>query len=131
VPEVAAARRRGRARSRSRSRRRARRLSEPRAAASSGPASRPARVARALARAIDAALAPLGFPPEGAPFHAHLTIGRVRSPRGARALAALSRRRHGAFGAWTARGRPLREPAPADRGGVRSVVRPCRCGNAA
>ena len=30
-----------------------------------------------LARAVEESLAPLGFPPERRPFHAHLTIGRV------------------------------------------------------
>jgi RNA 2',3'-cyclic 3'-phosphodiesterase len=57
----------------------------------------------ALASAIDTALAPLGFPVEARPFHAHLTIGRVRSPRGARELAAaLEDRARDSFGAWTA-----------------------------
>ena len=45
-----------------------------------------------LTSAVDAALTPLGFPPEARPFHAHVTLGRVRSPRGlgdlARALEA-------------------------------------------
>jgi 2'-5' RNA ligase len=34
--------------------------------------------ARRLAAAIDRAVAPLGFPPEGREFKAHLTLGRVR-----------------------------------------------------
>jgi 2'-5' RNA ligase len=57
----------------------------------------------ALASAIDAAVAPFGFPVETRPFHAHLTLGRVRSPRGARELAAaLEERATDSFGAWTA-----------------------------
>ena len=57
----------------------------------------------ALASAIDAAVGPLGFPAEMRPFHAHVTIGRVRSPRGARELAAaLEHRATDSFGAWTA-----------------------------
>jgi 2'-5' RNA ligase len=35
-----------------------------------------------LATAVDAALAPLGSVAEARPFHAHVTLGRVRSPRG-------------------------------------------------
>jgi 2'-5' RNA ligase len=34
-----------------------------------------------LAGAIEQTLAPLGFEPEGRPFKAHLTLGRVRQPR--------------------------------------------------
>ena len=57
----------------------------------------------ALATAIDAAVAPLGFPAEARPFHAHVTIGRVRSPRAVRDLAAaLEGRATDSFGAWTA-----------------------------
>lgn len=39
-----------------------------------------------LAAAAEDAFAALGFARESRPFRAHLTIGRVRSPRGARAL---------------------------------------------
>jgi 2'-5' RNA ligase len=42
----------------------------------------------ALAGALEAAFAPLGFAPEGRPFSAHLTLGRVRSPQGRQELAA-------------------------------------------
>jgi 2'-5' RNA ligase len=35
-----------------------------------------------LARAADAALAPLGFAPDRRPFHGHVTLGRLRDPRG-------------------------------------------------
>jgi 2'-5' RNA ligase len=53
--------------------------------------------AGALAGLVDAALAPLGFPPETRPFSAHVTLGRVRTPRADRPLAeALDR--GGAFG---------------------------------
>lgn len=37
--------------------------------------------ATVLAERVDAALAPLGFPPERRPFSAHVTLGRVRTPR--------------------------------------------------
>jgi 2'-5' RNA ligase len=33
-------------------------------------------------RQLEKAFAPLGYPPEGRPFHPHLTLGRVKSPRG-------------------------------------------------
>jgi 2'-5' RNA ligase len=57
----------------------------------------------ALAGDIDRALVPLGFAPEARPFQAHLTIGRVRSPRDAGALAkALEAEAATTLGAWTA-----------------------------
>jgi 2'-5' RNA ligase len=57
----------------------------------------------ALARAVDASLAALGFAAETRPFQAHLTVGRVRSPRGAGRLAAALGAEAGApLGAWTA-----------------------------
>ena len=37
---------------------------------------------RELAGAVEKALIPCGYPPEKRPFSPHLTIGRVRSPRG-------------------------------------------------
>jgi 2'-5' RNA ligase len=43
--------------------------------------------ATALAGRVDAALAPLGFPRETRPFSAHVTLGRVRTPRADRGLA--------------------------------------------
>ncbi len=36
--------------------------------------------ARELQRGVDAALAPLGFEPEGRPFSPHITLGRARGP---------------------------------------------------
>ena len=42
----------------------------------------------ALHRGLDAAFAPLGFPPEGRPFAPHLTLGRVKSPQGRERLTA-------------------------------------------
>jgi 2'-5' RNA ligase len=57
----------------------------------------------ALAHAVEAALGPLGFPPEGRPFRGHLTIGRVRSPRSGRALVEAVEKAGGpALGSWTA-----------------------------
>ena len=56
-----------------------------------------------LAAGIDHGLAPLGFPPEARPLRGHLTIGRVRSPRGGRELAAaVGAAGASAFGSWTA-----------------------------
>jgi 2'-5' RNA ligase len=56
----------------------------------------------ALAGDVDAALVRLGFPPEARPFAGHVTLGRVRSPRGLAALAAaLASRREERFGAWS------------------------------
>ncbi len=39
-----------------------------------------------LQREIDAAMSSLGFPREDRPFHAHLTLGRVKGPRNLRVL---------------------------------------------
>ena len=58
----------------------------------------------ALAADVERACVPLGFPPEARPFRGHVTIGRVRSPRGigrvVRTMDALADR---TFGAWTVR----------------------------
>lgn len=57
-----------------------------------------------LAGRIDAAMGPLGFAPEGRPFRGHLTLGRVRSPRGTAPLAAhITGGGQEVFGDWTAR----------------------------
>lgn len=42
---------------------------------------------KALARGLEDRLEKLGFKPEGRPFSAHVTLGRVRSPKGRDALA--------------------------------------------
>jgi len=56
-----------------------------------------------LATALERAMEPLGFPPERRPFRGHVTLGRVRSPRGIGPLArALEREGHAEFGRWTA-----------------------------
>jgi 2'-5' RNA ligase len=60
------------------------------------------RLAR-LAAAVDGALEALGFPGERRAFRGHLTVGRVRSPRGADGLAVALRAAAGvAAGAWMA-----------------------------
>jgi 2'-5' RNA ligase len=57
----------------------------------------------ALAVAVDGAMSDLGFPPESRPFRGHLTIGRVRSPRGGPALIdAVAGASAAEFGSWTA-----------------------------
>ena len=56
-----------------------------------------------LAAALERALAPLGFPPESRPFRGHVTIARVRSPRGIGRIAAAIRAGGDVdFGRWTA-----------------------------
>ena len=56
-----------------------------------------------LAAEIERALLPLGFPLEARPFRGHMTLGRVRSPRGiARVVKALDAAPV-ALGAWTVR----------------------------
>jgi len=55
-----------------------------------------------LAASVDAAFAPLGFPAEQRPFTAHITLGRVRSPRGlARLGEAIERARDADVGRWS------------------------------
>jgi len=57
----------------------------------------------ALAKAVQAAMRPLGFEPEQREFSAHLTLGRVRSPRPDAALTkALDSFKDTAFGALRA-----------------------------
>lgn len=56
-----------------------------------------------LAGSIEVALARVGFPKERRGFTAHLTLGRVRSPRNAEALLAALQEFHAEkFGAFTA-----------------------------
>jgi 2'-5' RNA ligase len=57
-----------------------------------------------LAGGVDGVLEALGFPGERRAFRGHLTVGRVRSPRGGAGLAAALRNEEGAAaGTWTAR----------------------------
>lgn len=54
-----------------------------------------------LAASVERTVAPLGYPTEARPFRAHLTIARVRSPRGlARLAAAIDDSAGVALGAW-------------------------------
>ena len=56
-----------------------------------------------LAAALERVLEPLGFPPENRPFRGHVTIARVRSPRGlGRIRAAIEAAPDVDFGSWTA-----------------------------
>jgi 2'-5' RNA ligase len=56
-----------------------------------------------LAAACQRACEPLGFVPEKRPFRGHVTLARVRSPRGFRPLAgAIESAADDDFGAWTA-----------------------------
>jgi 2'-5' RNA ligase len=55
-----------------------------------------------LAADVERACEPLGFPLESRPFRGHLTIGRVRAPRGiGRIVAAMDRFESAVFGRWT------------------------------
>jgi 2'-5' RNA ligase len=57
---------------------------------------------RRLAAGVEAALVPLGFAPEGRPFQAHVTIGRVRSARGTAPLREAVETAAGVeLGTWT------------------------------
>ena len=57
-----------------------------------------------LAADVERACVPLGFPLATWPFRGHVTIGRVRSPRGfQRLVGALDAMREEAFGSWTVR----------------------------
>jgi len=82
-----------------------------------------------LAAAVEDALGPLGFPPEARPFGGHVTIGRVRSPRGGRILAAaIEAARAEAFGAWTAEEIVLYESRLRPTGAVYEAVTRHRLG---
>jgi 2'-5' RNA ligase len=52
-----------------------------------------------LARRIEAAMTPLGFEPEGRPFSAHMTLGRVKAPPGPSLPDAIERLRDVPVGA--------------------------------
>jgi len=55
------------------------------------------------AAGVEDALVPLGFPAEARPFRGHVTLARVRSPRGLAQLGdAIAAGAHADFGAWTA-----------------------------
>jgi RNA 2',3'-cyclic 3'-phosphodiesterase len=56
-----------------------------------------------LAAEIERACLPLGFPLEARPFRGHVTIGRVRSPRGIARVVKAMQAAPAALGAWTAR----------------------------
>jgi 2'-5' RNA ligase len=52
-----------------------------------------------LSEAIETALMPLDFPPEEREFMPHLTLGRVRSPRGwERVFSLIKENEHACFG---------------------------------
>ncbi len=54
-----------------------------------------------LQKRVDQVLAPLGFPPEARDFHPHLTLGRVKSPKGRDALVqALEAQKTVRLGEW-------------------------------
>ncbi len=72
-----------------------------------------------LAVAVDRAFAPLGFPPEARPFHPHVTLARVRSPRG---LGPLVKAMAGEMAGATARPVARGEAARASTWGAREVV---------
>ena len=56
-----------------------------------------------LAADVERACVPLGFPLEARPFRGHVTIGRVRSPRGVGRVVAAMADAPTAFGSWTVR----------------------------
>lgn len=72
-----------------------------------------------LAAEVEQALAEIGFPPEGKPFRPHLTLGRVKSPRGLRELARKLEHLAGSQEASAATEWPVEEIHL-----VRSVLRP-------
>ena len=57
-----------------------------------------------LAADVERACAPLGVPPDARPFRGHVTVGRVRAPRGiGRVMRALGELDGTTFGTWTVR----------------------------
>lgn len=55
-----------------------------------------------LAVDVERAFQPLGFAPEARPFRGHLTLARVRSPRGLAGVARVLASDASSFGTWTA-----------------------------
>jgi 2'-5' RNA ligase len=77
----------------------------------------------ALAADVDRVLAPVGFAPEARPFRGHVTIGRVRSPRGLAAVVeAIQGARAPVFGSWTAAEMVLYQSRLRPTGAVYEVV---------
>ncbi len=84
-----------------------------------------------LAGRIEAALARVGFPKERRGFTAHLTLGRVRSPRNAEALLAALQEIHGEeFGTLTATEFELMQSELRPSGSVYTVLERFLLGNA-
>jgi 2'-5' RNA ligase len=76
-----------------------------------------------LAAAVDGALETLGFSGERRPFRAHLTVGRVRSPRGGEGLAGALRAAAGeTAGTWTLDEVLLYRSRLRPRGAVHEVI---------
>ncbi|MBC7188086.1 MAG: RNA 2',3'-cyclic phosphodiesterase [Calditrichaeota bacterium] len=57
---------------------------------------------KTLARAIEEELRPLGFPPEGRDFSPHLTLGRVKDPRGVESVVRALQQANFAAGTFVA-----------------------------
>jgi 2'-5' RNA ligase len=57
-----------------------------------------------LAADVERSCVPLGFPPESRPFRGHVTLGRVRTPRGVgRVIRAMQALEVATFGTWPVR----------------------------
>lgn len=76
----------------------------------------------ALAREVNRRLDAIGLPREDRPFRAHLTIGRVKGPTGARLRAALAAARDAEAGRCTVSRVTLFESHLSPRGSTYSVV---------
>jgi RNA 2',3'-cyclic 3'-phosphodiesterase len=82
-----------------------------------------------LARQVENALARLGFPKEKREFTAHLTLGRVRSPRNAEGLlAGLQEGRGEEFGTFAARAFELMQSELRPSGSIYTVLERCSLG---